>query len=418
MIPVAKPLLGEEEAAAAREAILSGWVAQGPRVKQFEEAFAVYVGAAHACAVSSCTTALHLALLGVGVRPGDLVITVSHSFIATANSIRHCGAEPLFVDIDPATCNMDPEQLRRMLAEDCGQGKDGLYYRDVQRLRQGESPLCGCAGSDHPGRIAAVVAVHQMGLPCDIRKIVAIAKQYGLPVVEDAACAIGSAIAGENGSGREPIGRPHGDVACFSFHPRKVLTTGEGGMLTTGSAQLDRKFRLLRQHAMSVPDTVRHAASQVIIEEYTATGYNYRMTDIQAAVGLVQLGRLDAMLRERRQLAQAYRQQLADIANITLLEPGPGISHNWQSYPVRLTNGNWETVRNIMQELLDAGISTRPGIMNAHREHPYAEAGWSLPASEAARADTVLLPFFCGMREEEIAFVASRFKDSCQRHHP
>ncbi|MHB8811620.1 MAG: DegT/DnrJ/EryC1/StrS family aminotransferase, partial [Desulfobulbaceae bacterium] len=347
MIPVAKPLLGEEEAAAARDAILSGWVAQGPRVKQFEESFAAYVGAAHACAVSSCTTALHLALLGVGVRPGDLVITVSHSFIATANSIRHCGAEPLFVDIDPATYNMDTEQLQRMLAEDCVQGKDGIYYRDVQRLRRDESPLCGCSNADNPGRIAAVLPVHQMGLPCDIRKIVAIAKQHALPVVEDAACAIGSAIANENGSGREQIGRPHGDVACFSFHPRKVLTTGEGGMLTTCNPQLDQKLRLLRQHAMSIPDTVRHAASQVIIEEYISTGYNYRMTDIQAAVGMVQLGRLDAMLRERRQLARVYHQHLSDIDNISLIEPGHGANHNWQSFPVRISNGNWNIVQNI-----------------------------------------------------------------------
>lgn len=408
MIPVAKPFLGEEEAAAAREAIMSGWVAQGPRVKQFEEAFATYVGAQHACAVSSCTAALHLALLAVGVDPGDLVITVSHSFIATANSIRHCGAEPLFVDIEPATFNMDPVQLQRVLEDECVKENGNIYFRHIDRLKQGESPLCNFSSPNRPGRIAAVLPVHQMGLPCEIEHIAAIAKQYKLPVVEDAACAVGSSILGPDKKWQK-IGKPHGDIACFSFHPRKVLTTGEGGMLTTNNAELDKQFRLLRQHSMSVPDTVRHNASQVIVEEYIATGYNYRMTDIQAAVGLVQLGRLDAMVEERQELAGHYEELLGNIEGLTLLEPGPRIRHNWQSYPVRIRGVAMEKQLPLMQSLLNEGISTRLGIMNAHREKPYSGAGWILTESEKAREETILLPFFNGLSHESQKIAARSF---------
>ena len=196
-VPVARPHLGHEEVAAAGRAILSGWVTQGPEVAAFEREFAAYVGSPHACAVSSGTTALHLALLAVGVRPGDEVITVSHSYIATANSIRYCGATPVFVDIDPATFNIDPRKIEPAISE----------------------------------RTRAILCVHQMGMPCDLKAIVEIGRRRGLPVVEDAACAIGSEILWQGQW--EKIGKPHGDVACFSFHPRKLLTTGDGGMLTT-----------------------------------------------------------------------------------------------------------------------------------------------------------------------------------------
>jgi dTDP-4-amino-4,6-dideoxygalactose transaminase len=231
-IPIARPSLGEEEAEAARRAILSGWITQGPEVAAFEEEFADYVGARHGCAVSSCTTALHLALHALGVGPGDEVITVSHSFIATANAIRYCGASPVFVDVDPRTYNLDPGLLEGAIGE----------------------------------RTRAIMPVHQMGLPCDLPAILEIAGRHGLPVVEDAACAIGSEIRIE--SRWERIGRPHGLVACFSFHPRKVMTTGDGGMITTSDPGLDRRFRLLRQHAMSIPDTVRHSARAVAFEDY------------------------------------------------------------------------------------------------------------------------------------------------------
>lgn len=369
-IPISRPNLGEEEAAAAREAILSGWVTQGPRVAAFEEAFADFVGARRAVAVSSCTTALHLALHALGVGPGDEVVTVSHSFIATANVVRQLGAVPVFVDIDPRTYNIDPSLIEEAIT----------------------------------GRTKVIMPVHQMGLPCDLPAILEIADRRGLPVVEDAACAIGSALRVDDRF--ERVGRPRGRVACFSFHPRKLVTTGDGGMLTTDDPDLDRQFRLLRQHGMSVSDAARHASSTVIFEEYPVVGFNYRMTDIQAAVGLVQLGRLPEMLRARTRIAERYAAALASIKG---LEP-PFIPDravlNFQSYPVRVTADFPMSRNRLMGALLDRGISTRRGIMNAHQEPAYRDlATGPLPASERARDEVILLPCFDALSEDDQNYV-------------
>jgi dTDP-4-amino-4,6-dideoxygalactose transaminase len=245
-------------------------------------------------------------------------------------------------------------------------------------------------------------------MPCDLARLLAVARQHGLPVVEDAACAIGSEIEWQGDWQR--IGRPHGDIACFSFHPRKVITTGDGGMLTTANRDYDAKFRLWRQHAMSVPDTVRHGAREVIFESYPELGYNYRMTDLQAAIGREQLKRLPGLVATRRHLAGLYAEALGNIKGLQLpFEPAWARS-NWQSYCVTLP----ETIsqRQVMQSLLDQGVSARRGVMNSHQEPAYAEPGTcrvpaSLARSEAARDRGVMLPLFAQMSEGDVAAVAA-----------
>lgn len=392
MLPVARPLLGGQEARAVRRPLLSGWVTQGPEVAAFEREFAAYVGAPHACAVASCTVALHLALKAVGVGPGDEVITASHSFIATANSIRYCGAVPVFVDIQPATFNLDPALVERVITE----------------------------------RTRAILCVHQVGMPCDLEAILEIGRRRRLPVVEDAACAVGSEI---RWAGKwEKIGRPRGDIACFSFHPRKLVTTGDGGMLTTRNPEFDRHFRLWRQHGMSVPDTVRHGSSQVVFEDYVELGYNYRLTDIQAAVGREQLKRLPAILARRRTLAARYHKRLAAIPGLVPPAQPAWARSNWQSYCVRLPEGCDQ--RQVMQAMLEAGISTRRAVMCAHREPAYRKEPWTcglpptecgcppgpcarLVESERAQDHAIVLPLFHQMTLKDVDRVVAALGQAC-----
>lgn len=380
-IPIAKPLLGRQEVAAAARAIKSGWIMQGPEVELLEQEFAQLVGARHACALSSGTAALHLALTAAGIGAGDEVITVSHSFIATANSVRYCGAVPIFVDIDASTFNIDPSRIAVAIGS----------------------------------RTRAILCVHQMGMPCDLKEILKIARQHNLIVIEDAACAAGSEILWDGTW--EKIGRPHGDIACFSFHPRKLITTGDGGMLTTGNSEWDRQFRLLRNHGMNAQGL------------HEVLGYNYRMTDMQAAVGREQLRRLPGMIARRREMAQEYFRLLGDAVDGLELPHEPSWARtNWQSVCVRLPEGVDQKL--VLAEMKKSGVTCKTGISCAHREPAYSVEPWSctpatsscqcgspkgmrrsgscnmLRNSEAAQDHCLILPLYAGLSPERMTRIA------------
>lgn len=367
-IPVMRPLLGEEEAAAVAEVVRSGWVAQGPRVAEFEKAFAASVGAAHGVAVSSCTTGLHLCLHLLGVGPGDEVVVPSFSFIATANAVRYCGATPVFADVLRGSGNLDPASVAAVLTP----------------------------------RTKAVMAVHQGGQPCDVDGVRTVCGD--VPVIEDAACAAGSQLRGR------PVGTG-ALLAAWSFHPRKLLTTGEGGMVTTDDAEWAARLRRLREHGMSVSAADRHASGKVVLESYAETAFNYRMTDLQAAMGLVQLGRLPGMVARRRELVARYRELLAPLDVRPVADPPFG-SSNHQSFWVELPDCA-PAVADVLAALAAAGVSGRRGIMAAHREpayagHPHAP----LPVTEHLTARTLILPVHHELTEADQLRVVDALADA------
>ena len=369
-IPVMVPWLGEEEAEAAAQAVRSGWVAQGPRVAEFERAFAAEVGAAHGVAVSSGTAALHLGLVALGVGAGDEVVVPSLSFIATANAARYVGAVPVFADIDPATGNLTPETVAAALTS----------------------------------KTRAVILVHQGGVPADLNALRTFCGERCLVLWEDALCVSGAPDRGA------PVG-VGAQVAAWSFHPRKLLTTGEGGMVTTDDAEFAARMRRLREHGMNVSAADRHASTKPVLEAYLETGFNYRMTDIQAAVGLVQLRKLAATVAERREIAARYQHELAGIAGLTpVTDPEHGQT-NYQSFWVLLDETFPVSRDDLLLRLSEAGVSARRGIMAAHMEPAYADvSSVKLPATEALSLNSLILPVFHGMTDEQLDRVVAVLK--------
>jgi perosamine synthetase len=363
-IPITKPFIGEEEKQLVSEVITSGWISQGPKVAEFEERFAAYVGCKYAVATTSCTTALHSALSISGIGPGDKVIVPSLSFIASANAVIYCGATPVFADIDPQTCNIDASKIEGAITE----------------------------------KTKAILPVHQMGLPVDLDRIKEIARKNRLIVIEDAACAVGSEYKGRR------IGS-HGNIACFSFHPRKIITTGEGGMITTDDAEIAERLRRFRHHGMSISDMERHKADRVIIETYPEIGYNYRMTDMQAAMGIEQLRKLPSILERRRHIAGVYDKELSRVPHIRIPEVPAYAYHNYQSYWIELLDSCPVDRNTLMSKLLERGIATRRGIMAIHLEESYSQYRISLPVTEKVTGNTLLLPIYPSMTGEEQEYV-------------
>ena len=353
-IDVMRPWLGEEEAVAVAEVIASGWVAQGPRVAEFERRFAETQQAAYAVATSNCTTALHLALIVAGIGAGDDVVVPSLSFIATANAPTYVGARPVFADVDPLTGNVTAETVAAALT-------------DATR---------------------AVIAVDQGGVPVDLDPIRALCDPLGIVVIEDAACGAGSTYRGR------PVGAG-AELAAWSFHPRKVLTTGEGGMLTTSRADWADRARKLREHAMSQSAASRHETLLTPAEHYSEIGFNFRMTDLQAAVGLVQLDRLPQIVADRRRLAARYTEALAEVPGVTTVADPAWGTTSFQSYWIEL-GPDFPIAREcLLVRLAEAGISARRGIMASHRQPAYEHrdtGSASLTVTDWLTDTTLILP--------------------------
>jgi dTDP-4-amino-4,6-dideoxygalactose transaminase len=359
-INVMQPWLGEEEVAAVTEVLRSGWVAQGPKVRQFEESFAARQQSPYAVAVSSCTTALHLALHVAGIGPGDEVVVPSFSFIATTNAVRYVGAEPVFADVDALTGNITAATVEPHLTS----------------------------------RTRAVIAVDQGGVPVDLDPIRELCDSRRIFVLEDAACGAGSTYKGR------PVGAG-AETTAWSFHPRKLLTTGEGGMLTTSREDWAARARRLREHAMSVSAADRHTSTLAPMETYDEVGFNFRMTDLQAAVGLVQLGRLEAIIARRRLLAGRYQQAIAGIPGLRAVSDPAYGTGNFQSFWVEVGAGYPLDREGLLAVLAQSGVSARRGIMAAHRQPPYRHLPADLPVTDRLTDSTLILPLYHQLDEAD-----------------
>lgn len=371
-IPISLPSTGFEEWEAIKEPVYSGWITQGPRVREFERLFAERHHVKHAIAVSNCTTALHLALVALGIRPGDEVIVPAFTWVATANAVMYCNATPVFCDIDAATFNIDVRELKKKIT----------------------------------AKTKAIIPVHLFGLCADIDAVKKAAP--GIPIVEDAACAAGAAVNGR------PAGSL-GDIGCFSFHPRKSITTGEGGMLTTNNDALAEKLNRLRNHGASVSEEQRHQGPKpYILPAFDMVGYNYRMTDLQGAMGAVQIKKLDRFIDERQKWAEYYSNELASLPWLKTPVTPSGYKHGWQAYVVMVDESKAPMSRNeIMEFLQQEGISTRPGTHAVHMLNFYARTFGirpeDYPAAYAANEYSITIPLHNRMTPEDYHYVIQIF---------
>ena len=373
-IPLARPYTDEKEELAVAAVIRSGWVSQGPKVIEFEQMVADFVGARFAVATNSCTSALHVSLLLQGVKEGDEVICPAFTCMATANAIRHAGAFPVFVEIDPRTFNLDPNAVDRAVTP----------------------------------RTRAIMVVHQIGLVADMDSLREIARKHHLAIVEDAATALGGTYKGK------AIGSL-GSPTCFSFHPRKVITTGEGGMITTDDPDLAERARILRSHGASISDLERHKARGVIYAAYPEAGYNYRMTDMQAAMGIEQMKKLPWILERKREIARFYDMELARIPGVETPYVPDYAEHSYQSYLIRLPVSLDRDA--LLREMAARGISCRHGIAPLHLE-PYYRRLYGeihLPVTEEVSRRTLFLPIYPQMTYEELRYVVDNLRELVDR---
>ncbi|MFN5574909.1 MAG: DegT/DnrJ/EryC1/StrS family aminotransferase [Bacteroidota bacterium] len=373
IIPISLPVTGQEEWEALKEPLMSGWLTSGPKVREFEQLFAERHGVKHALAVTSATTALHLALVALGIKEGDEVIVPAFTWVSTANVVLYCGAKVVFVDVNPFTFNINPEDLSKRITS----------------------------------KTKAIIPVHLFGLCADMDKIKEIAGD--IPLIEDGACAAGASYKGTPAGGL-------GTIGCFSFHPRKSVTTGEGGMITTNDDKLAEIMGMLRNHGASISEEQRHhGAKPYMLPDFNALGYNYRMTDLQGAVGVVQIKKLDQFINEREKWANFYTKELDSIPWLRTPKHGADYKHGWQSFVTFVDESKSPASRNEIMELLQQqGISTRPGTHAIHMLNFYKEKfniqPSDYPGAQAANNYSMSIPLHNRMVAEDFDYVVSVIK--------
>lgn len=372
-IQISLPVTGEEEWHALKEPLYSGWLTSGPKVREFEQLFAERHQVKHALAVTSATTALHLALVALGIKPGDQVIVPAFTWISTANVVEYCGAEVVFVDIDPKTFNLDVYDLSCRITN----------------------------------KTKAIIPVHLFGLCADIDAIKKIAGE--IPLIEDGACAAGAGYFGRPSGGLGAIG-------CFSFHPRKSITTGEGGMVTTNDDQIAERIGMLRNHGASISEEQRHlGARPYILPEFNMLGFNYRMTDLQGAVGIVQIKKLDTFIEERNKWASFYSSELSGVDWLSMPTYQQGYRHGWQSFVTLVDEEKSPMTRNqMMEKLQEKGVSTRPGTHAVHMlsyyRNKYKHKASDFPGAALANDCSMAIPLHNRMSPEDYQYVVNTIK--------